>query len=140
MRADVANLDDGDLVTGLGQCQFEAMAQLYERHSNHVRVLATHIWGVVLADRVVQDVFGQLWQTPESYDAARGSVGVHLSMQVRLWEPPAHEPALDERSRGGGASDACPDRASVNCNRHIACQAPFGSRDTGSRSTWDRRR
>ena len=85
-RPAVAELDDGALVALLGLHQVDAMAELYERHSGRVRDLATEVWGAGVADQVIQDVFGELWRAPRTFDPGRGSVAVHLSMQVRLWE------------------------------------------------------
>ena len=80
-------LDDVELVARISHGDFEAMAEIYERHSSHVHALATRVWGGDRTDQVVQDVFLQLWQSPRAFDPSRGSLAVHLSMQVRLNDP-----------------------------------------------------
>jgi hypothetical protein len=98
-RHDLSSLGDRDLVDGIEHCHFDAMAEIYERHSGHVHALAVQIWGTRRADHVVQDVFVQLWQLPTSFDPDHGSLSVHLSMQVRLWLAPSTDVEVERRSR-----------------------------------------
>lgn len=101
LQPEAVACDDRGLVERLSHGQLDAMADVYERHSTHAHILASNLWGADKADQIVQDVFAQLSQSPHSYDAGRSSLAVHLSMQVRLWTPPAQEPASDARQMGG---------------------------------------
>ena len=87
MCLDALNLREPD--------QFE---HAYREHQRRVRAAAQRVvCDAGLADDVTQEVFLKLWQRPELYDAARGSLAAFLCVMAR-------SRALD-RLRAEGALD-----------------------------------
>lgn len=70
-------LDDVALVTAITAGRSDALAEAYERHHRQAWALAHRLCGEQ-ADDVVQEVFLLLWQQPESFDDARGSLRTYL--------------------------------------------------------------
>jgi RNA polymerase sigma-70 factor (ECF subfamily) len=61
-----------------------AMAQLYDRYSSVVYAVALRVLAdTAAAEDVLQEVFMQLWRTPGSFDASRGSLGPWLAVIAR---------------------------------------------------------
>ena len=72
---DLSELDDASLVTAVGRSSQEALAEAYRRHSGAVHGLARRILrDDILAEEITQEVFLRLWNGPEKFDAARGSL------------------------------------------------------------------
>jgi RNA polymerase sigma-70 factor (ECF subfamily) len=66
---------DASLVVAIGRWNESALAEVYRRHSGTVYALARRILGSDgRAEEVAQDVFIDLWNRPERYDPARGSL------------------------------------------------------------------
>ncbi len=60
------------------------MAQLYERYSPIVYSVALRVLGnTAAAEDVLQEVFMQLWRSPEVFDASRGSLPGWLAVITR---------------------------------------------------------
>lgn len=81
LKEDVA---DSVLVTRVRSGDEKAMAQLYDRYSPVVYGVASRVLGnAEAAEDVLQEVFLQLWRTPESFEAGRGSLAGWLAMISR---------------------------------------------------------
>src|SRR3954462_2397807 len=62
----------------------DAFRRVYETHHDAlVRIAWRGLRDSAAAEDVVQDVFLELWCTPSSYDARRGSVHTYLRMLVK---------------------------------------------------------
>src|SRR5262245_32056420 len=101
---------DADLVVRIAREDRDALAALYDRHSPHCLALATRILG----DRsegedVLQEVFVRVWEEPERYSPARGTVGAWLTSTVR-------SRAID-RLRRRGARERATERAGEEAPR-----------------------
>jgi RNA polymerase sigma-70 factor (ECF subfamily) len=77
----------GDDATLLGLVQSgnaQAMTSLYDRYSRIVYSVALRVLGdPASAEDVLQEVFMQIWRTPDSFTAARGSLGGWLAIVSR---------------------------------------------------------
>ena len=99
--------NDGLLVAAVQRHDQQALAELYRRHGGSLFDIALRVLAVRgLAEEVVQDVFTRLWQSPERFDPARGSLRSFLLAQ-------AHSRAVDivrsetsRRRREKGDADA----------------------------------
>jgi RNA polymerase sigma-70 factor, ECF subfamily len=81
---DITQASDRTLMLGLRARRPEALAEVFRRHSAGVARAAQHfLRGSLGSDDVVQDVFEKLFQSPERYDAERGSLAAYLGMQAR---------------------------------------------------------
>jgi RNA polymerase sigma-70 factor, ECF subfamily len=61
-----------------------AMAELYDRYSSIVYSVALRVLGdTAAAEDILQDVFMQLWRTPDAFDATRGSFSGWLAVIAR---------------------------------------------------------
>jgi RNA polymerase sigma-70 factor (ECF subfamily) len=75
---------DAMMVSALRSGDEQAMAQLYERYSSIVYAVALRILGDTgAAEDVLQEVFMQLWRTPEAFDSSRGSLPAWLAVITR---------------------------------------------------------
>src|SRR5262249_17966822 len=72
---ELTGASDASLVVAIGPCKEPAPAEVYRRHGGTVYALARRILGADgRAEEVTQDVFVDLWNRPERYDPARGSL------------------------------------------------------------------
>lgn len=75
MKDDLTELSDAALAVGIARYRQEALAEAYRRHAGAVYGLARRLLQVQnLAEEVVQEVFLRLWNQPDRYDPARGSL------------------------------------------------------------------
>ena len=83
MTADDLTLaSDAALVVGVARYREDALAEAYRRHAGAVYALARRLLSEQsLAEEVVQEVFFRLWDSPEKFDAARGSLRSYLLAQ-----------------------------------------------------------
>lgn len=73
---------DAQLVAMVVEGSHDALAEVYERHGTKVYRLAERLRGRDAVDDIVRDVFLRLWQRPDSFDPARGSLRSFLVMQT----------------------------------------------------------
>jgi RNA polymerase sigma-70 factor (ECF subfamily) len=72
------------LVAGIRSGEQSAMAALYDRYSSVVYSVALRVLGDTgAAEDILQEVFLQLWRSPGSFDASRGSLGAWLAVIAR---------------------------------------------------------
>ncbi len=84
-----ASTSDALLVVAVQRQDQEALAEIYRRHGGGLFHIALRVLAVrELAEEVVQDVFTRLWQSPDRFDPARGSLRSFLLAQ-------AHSRAID---------------------------------------------
>lgn len=70
------------LVSAIIRRDHAALAEAHRRHAAAVHALARRLLGAVtLADEAVQEVFLRLWDRPECFDPARGSLRSFLLSQ-----------------------------------------------------------
>ncbi len=75
---------DATLVSAIRSGDEQAMAQLYERYSPIVYSVALRVLGdTAAAEDVLQEVFMQLWRSPDLFDASRGSLPGWLAVIAR---------------------------------------------------------
>ena len=75
---------DATLVSAIRSGDEQAMAQLYERYSSVVYSVALRVLGdTAAAEDILQDVFMQLWRSPDAFDASRGSLPGWLAVITR---------------------------------------------------------
>ena len=79
MSTDLTTASDAALAVGVARWRPEYLAEVYRRHSGAVFGLAKRLLlDAGLAEEVTQEVFVNLWEHPERYDAARGSLRAYL--------------------------------------------------------------
>jgi RNA polymerase sigma-70 factor, ECF subfamily len=72
------------LVSAIRAGDEQAMARLYERYSSIVYSVALRVLGnTEAAEDILQDVFMQLWRSPDLFDATRGSLPGWLAVITR---------------------------------------------------------
>lgn len=72
------------LVSAIRSGDEHAMAQLYERYSPIVYSVALRVLGdTAAAEDILQEVFVQLWRSPDAFDASRGSLPGWLAVIAR---------------------------------------------------------
>jgi RNA polymerase sigma-70 factor, ECF subfamily len=75
---------DAMLVSAIRSGDEQAMAQIYERYSPIVYAVALRVLGdTATAEDILQEVFMQLWRTPEVFNASRGSLPAWLAVIAR---------------------------------------------------------
>jgi RNA polymerase sigma-70 factor (ECF subfamily) len=80
---DLRLASDARLVVAIGRFRHDALAEVYRRHAPASFGLARRIVGDrALAEEVVQEVFLRLWNIPDQFDAARGSLRTYLLTQT----------------------------------------------------------
>jgi RNA polymerase sigma-70 factor (ECF subfamily) len=81
--ASYARTDDVGLVIAIARYHTDAFAEAYRRHAGAVFGLAQRLlWERTLAEEIVQEVFLRLWERPERFDQARGSLRSFLLMDT----------------------------------------------------------
>jgi RNA polymerase sigma-70 factor (ECF subfamily) len=82
-RDDLQAASDAQLVVSIGRFHQDALAEVYRRHAGASFGLSLRIvTDRALAEEVVQEVFLRLWNEPEKFDAARGSLRSYLLAQT----------------------------------------------------------
>ena len=77
-------LSDAMLVSAIRSGDEQAMAQLYDRYSPIVYSVALRVLGDTgTAEDILQEVFLQLWRSPDMFDASRGSLPGWLAVIAR---------------------------------------------------------
>jgi RNA polymerase sigma-70 factor (ECF subfamily) len=75
----IEEASDAQLVTQIGRYSEVALAEVYRRHGGAVYGLARRILNnATEADDVTQEVFLRLWNVPDRFDPARGSLRSYL--------------------------------------------------------------
>jgi RNA polymerase sigma-70 factor, ECF subfamily len=81
--SDVASAD-ASLVAAIRNGDEAAMAQLYDRYSGVVYSVALRVLGDTgAAEDILQEVFMQIWRSPDIFDASRGSLAGWLAVIAR---------------------------------------------------------
>ncbi len=79
---DMEKVSDAQLVTAIARFSEVALAEVYRRHGGAVYGLAKRVMGnATEAEDVTQEVFLRLWNQPDRFDAARGSLRSFLLAQ-----------------------------------------------------------
>lgn len=77
-------LSDATLMSAILSGDEHAMAQLYDRYSPIVYSVALRVLGDTgTAEDILQEVFMQLWRSPDTFDATRGSLPGWLAVIAR---------------------------------------------------------
>jgi RNA polymerase sigma-70 factor, ECF subfamily len=72
---DVEQASDASLVVAVGRWHEQALAEVYRRHGGAVHALARRILrSDAPAEEITQEVFLDLWNRPEKFDAQRGTL------------------------------------------------------------------
>ena len=80
---DLRDASDAQLVVAIGRFRQDALGEAYRRHAGASFGLAQRILGSrPLAEEVVQEVFLRLWNEPEKFDPARGTLRAFLLAQT----------------------------------------------------------
>jgi RNA polymerase sigma-70 factor (ECF subfamily) len=78
-----ARTDDVGLVIAIARYNSDAFAEAYRRHAGAVFGLAQRLlWERALAEEMVQEIFLRLWEHPDRFDQARGSLRSFLLMDA----------------------------------------------------------
>src|SRR5579872_7063183 len=72
---DLESVSDATLVVAIARWHEPALAEAYRRHGGAVESLARRVLGTTeAAEDITQEVFIRLWERPERFDPARGSL------------------------------------------------------------------
>jgi len=75
-------MGDAALVVAIGRWRQDALAEAFRRHSGAVHGLARRVLGDdAAAEEVVQEIFLRLWNAPDRFDPARGTLRSFLLAQ-----------------------------------------------------------
>jgi RNA polymerase sigma-70 factor (ECF subfamily) len=75
MQMDLEQASDANLVVAVGRWYEPALAEIYRRHGGAVHALARRILrSDPPAEEITQEVFLDLWRSPEKFDALRGTL------------------------------------------------------------------
>jgi RNA polymerase sigma-70 factor, ECF subfamily len=75
VMVDVEQASDANLVVAVGRWHEQALAEVYRRHGGAVHALARRILrSDPPAEEITQEVFLDLWNHPEKFDAQRGTL------------------------------------------------------------------
>jgi RNA polymerase sigma-70 factor (ECF subfamily) len=78
-----ARTDDVGLVIAIARYNADAFAEAFRRHAGAVFGLAQRLlWERAHAEEMVQEIFLRLWEQPERFDQARGSLRSFLLMDA----------------------------------------------------------
>ena len=79
-----AGADDRELMERIALRQPEALAALYDRHRGAVYGICARVLGPGAdAEEVLEEVFFEVWQRPQRYDAARSAPLSYLAVMAR---------------------------------------------------------
>lgn len=79
MMVDVAQASDANLVVAVARWHEQALAEIYRRHGGAVHGLARRVLrNEAPAEEITQEVFLDLWNRPEKFDAQRGTLRSYL--------------------------------------------------------------
>jgi RNA polymerase sigma-70 factor (ECF subfamily) len=79
---DIREVSDAALVMAVSRYDQDALAEAYRRHAGAVFGLARRLLNdATLAEEIVQEVFVRLWNAPDKFDPARGSLRSYLLAQ-----------------------------------------------------------
>jgi RNA polymerase sigma-70 factor (ECF subfamily) len=76
-----AESEDAGLVRAIARADGDALGEVYRRHAGAVFALAQRmLWERATAEELVQEIFLRLWEQPDRFDRARGSLRTFLLM------------------------------------------------------------
>lgn len=76
------HLGDERLIDAIARHDQTAFAEAYRQHGSRVNALARGLCGDARAEDLTQEIFLQLWNNPQRFDADRGSLRSYLLMQA----------------------------------------------------------
>jgi len=82
VNGDIREVSDAALVMAVSRYNQDALAEAYRRHAGAVFGLSRRLLNdATLAEEIVQEVFVRLWNDPDKFDPARGSLRSYLLAQ-----------------------------------------------------------